>query len=168
VWKDLNSPLQRSSTTHLNPAPEEVPSFGDNQSWQSCRERRRVPSLRCQSRGMVRPLLTQCSSTFSTKVCMGTENDDRTVTTTCLNPATENGLQRPTDLSGKVRAQLIMARSARPQQKGRIHLRRLLCGPIFPLAVVRRTIHFVQVPTSGLPGIRDVTRSLHPRGWPFL
>ncbi len=43
--------------------------------------------------------------------------DERTVTTACPQPGTENGLQRPTDLEGQTRAQLIMARRADLHQK---------------------------------------------------
>ena len=66
--------------------------------------------------------------------------DERTVTTACPQPGTENGLQRPIDLEGQTRAQLIMARRPSPP-KGRIHLRRLVFSTKLPLAVPRRTIH---------------------------
>jgi hypothetical protein len=36
--------------------------------------------------------------------------DERTVTTACLQPGPENGLQRPTDFEGRTRAHLILAR----------------------------------------------------------
>jgi hypothetical protein len=59
--------------------------------------------------------------------------DERTVTTACLQPGSQNGLQRPTDLYGQTRAQLIMAGKL-ISIKGRIHLRRLVSSPLsFPL-----------------------------------
>jgi hypothetical protein len=66
--------------------------------------------------------------------------DERTVTTACPQPGTENGLQRPTDLEGQTRA-THHGQERRSPPKGRIHLRRLVFSTKLPLAVLRRTIH---------------------------
>ena len=67
--------------------------------------------------------------------------DERTVTTACPQPGTENGLQRPTDLEGQTRAQLIMARRADLHLKAEYICADLSSRPRFSLAVARRTIH---------------------------
>jgi hypothetical protein len=59
--------------------------------------------------------------------------DERTVTTACPQPGTENGLQRPTDLEGQTRAQLIMARRADLHQKAEYICADLSSRPNFPL-----------------------------------
>jgi hypothetical protein len=59
--------------------------------------------------------------------------DERTVTTACPQPGTENGLQRPTDLKGQTRAKLIMARRADLHQKAEYICADLSSRPNFPL-----------------------------------
>jgi hypothetical protein len=59
--------------------------------------------------------------------------DERTVTTACPQPGTENGLQRPTDLEGQTRAQLIMARRADLHPKAEYICADLSSRPNFPL-----------------------------------
>jgi len=59
--------------------------------------------------------------------------DERTVTTACLQPGTENGLQRPTDLEGQTRAQLIMARRADLHSKAEYICADLSSRPNYPL-----------------------------------
>ena len=59
--------------------------------------------------------------------------DERTVTTACPQPGTENGLQRPTDLEGQTRAQLIMARRTSLHPKAEYICADLSSRPNFPL-----------------------------------
>jgi hypothetical protein len=59
--------------------------------------------------------------------------DERTVTTACPQPGTENGLQRLTDLEGQTRAQLIMARRADLHRKAEYICADLSSRPNFPL-----------------------------------
>jgi transposase len=59
--------------------------------------------------------------------------DERTVTTACPQPGTENGLQRPTDLKGQTRAQLIMARRVDLHLKAEYICADLSSQPNFPL-----------------------------------
>ena len=58
--------------------------------------------------------------------------DERTVTTACLLPGTENGLQRPTDLEGQTLAQLIMARRADLHSKAEYICADLSSRPNYP------------------------------------
>jgi len=69
--------------------------------------------------------------------------DERTVTTACLQPGNENGLEKsnPTDLEGQTRAQLIMARKADLHQRPNTFAQTCLLDLSFSLAVARRTIH---------------------------
>ena len=56
-------------------------------------------------------------------------NDERTVTTACLQPDTENGLLRPTDLLGQACSGTHRGQERRSPLEGRIHCRRLVSRP---------------------------------------
>ena len=84
---------------------------------------------------------TTTTAELPTEVCTGAARTKEQSQRRVRSLIPENGLQRPTDLKGQTRAQLIMARRARSPPKGRIHLRRLVFSTKLPLAVLRRTIH---------------------------
>ena len=68
--------------------------------------------------------------------------DERTVITDRLQPDTDNGLQRPTDLKGQTRTGTHPGQEHAFPSKGRIHCRRLVFSPKLILTVTRRTIHY--------------------------